>query len=175
MQKIIEINDYDLGLNTEPDPNDKAYRTRIAARAVIFNDNNEIALLHVGKHNYHKLPGGGVDGEESWEEGILREALEEIGGHIQLRDLKVGSSFECKNHHGLHQTSYCFLADLIGETIEPKRTKSEIEDQQLPIWVSLDKAISLIEKDAPTDYHGKFIVTRDHAFLKKAQEILQKK
>jgi hypothetical protein len=36
----------------------KNYSTREAGRAVVFNENKNIALLYVSKENYYKLPGG---------------------------------------------------------------------------------------------------------------------
>ena len=41
------------------------YKLRKAGRAIIFDDENNIALLNVSKKNYHKLPGGGVEKQSS--------------------------------------------------------------------------------------------------------------
>ena len=49
--KIIKSNSLDDG-------NDKNFRVRRAARAVVFDNNKRIGLLRVSNRNYHKLPGG---------------------------------------------------------------------------------------------------------------------
>ena len=75
MKNILVINDEDVGLETNKDAD---YKPRTAARAVLKKD-GRIALLHVTKHNYYKLPGGGVDEGESIEQALERELLEEVG------------------------------------------------------------------------------------------------
>ena len=61
MKLLAEIDDYSLGLRTEPDNLKGEYSERHAARAIIFNPNEEIALLHARNAGYHKLPGGGME------------------------------------------------------------------------------------------------------------------
>jgi len=41
--------------------NKKINKFRHAARAVVVNQKNRIALLYVAKDHYHKLPGGGLN------------------------------------------------------------------------------------------------------------------
>ncbi|HCY20386.1 TPA: hypothetical protein DIC40_00645 [Patescibacteria group bacterium] len=53
-------------------------KIREASRAVIFDDNGQIPLLFVSKHNYHKLPGGGFEIGENKKEALIREAKEEV-------------------------------------------------------------------------------------------------
>ena len=58
---------------------------RNVARAIVINDKNEIALIHVfgddifGHRDYFETPGGGVKENELLEDAVLREILEEIG------------------------------------------------------------------------------------------------
>lgn len=40
------------------------YHHRKAARAVVLDSDGSVALLHVSKFGYHKLPGGGVEENE---------------------------------------------------------------------------------------------------------------
>ena len=39
----------------------KSYSLREAARAVVFDEDKNIALLHATTTDYYKLPGGGLD------------------------------------------------------------------------------------------------------------------
>ena len=60
------------------------FEVRRAARAVVFDSDKNVGILYVGKYNYHKLPGGGLEGNEVIEEALKRECLEEIGCSIKM-------------------------------------------------------------------------------------------
>lgn len=82
MQLLAEIQEKDLGM-TESN-RDIEYKIRRAARAVIFDESGKMALLHVTKDGYHKIPGGGVEDGEDIKEALCREALEEAGCSIEI-------------------------------------------------------------------------------------------
>lgn len=65
------------------------FEIREAARAVVFDENNFMPLLFVSKHNYHKLPGGGIEKGENKMQGLEREFLEETGCEIEV-DREIG-------------------------------------------------------------------------------------
>ncbi len=46
------------------------FEIRRAARAVVFDHDKNLGILYVGKYNYHKLPGGGLEGDENIEEAL---------------------------------------------------------------------------------------------------------
>ena len=75
MQVIKIICDTDVGSNA---PAPAQFVERIAARAVVFDAHNNVALLHATNKGYHKLPGGGVEAGESVEEVLAREMAEEM-------------------------------------------------------------------------------------------------
>ena len=66
MDTFKVIRDKDLGLDT-PEPS--TWGERKTGRAIIFDDAKNVALLHVTKKHYHKLPGGGVEEGENEECG----------------------------------------------------------------------------------------------------------
>lgn len=74
----------------------KESRRRETVRGIIFNDNNEICLLHIvgedtfGKRDHYELPGGGVENSESHEETFKREMKEELGFDVSM-DKYVGT------------------------------------------------------------------------------------
>ncbi|HLD79243.1 MAG TPA: NUDIX domain-containing protein [Candidatus Nanoarchaeia archaeon] len=146
------------------------FKTRSAARGVVFDGNKNVALLPVAAHNYFKLPGGGIEEGEDKTEAFRRECLEEIGSSVEVIR-KLGSVVEYRTESGLVQTSYCFVGKTIGKRKEVAFTKHEIvEGFKEPLWLSLDKAIELMANQAD-NYEGKFIVERDTFLLKKVKQL----
>jgi len=167
MENFLTIRDSDLGLDT-PAPAQR--RERQASRIVIFDGDKNIALLHVAKNGYHKLPGGGVKEGEDIMTALQREAREEIGCEIS-NPQGLGTVEEYRDCFGLHQISYCFIGDLIGEKGTPNFEQGEIDKGFAPVWMSLDKAIETLASEAGVeDYEGKFIQRRDLRFLKETKK-----
>jgi len=146
---------------------------RRAARAVVFDTENKVALLHVSNHNFYKLPGGGIEESETIEEALTRECLEEIGCKV-TKGGELGRVLEYRNKIGIEQESYCFLAQLDGEKGQPDLEADEMEDGFKTIWVDIDEAIELVENSKPDTYDGPFIKIRDLTFLKKAKSLSAK-
>lgn len=154
------------------DADSTEFSERKAARAVVFNDMGQVALLKVGNKGYHKLPGGGIEGGEDATRALERELLEELGAEAEVRK-DIGQIIEYRDQHQLRQISYCFMAKQIGELQPPAYTDEELADGFSIIWSSnLDEAITLIEQDTPSDYSGHFIVARDLILLKAAKELV---
>jgi len=171
MKNLKIIKDEDLGLNN---PAPAVYKERVASRAIVFDKEGNIALLHATKKNYHKLPGGGVEEGEDIISALKREVLEETGCSIEnIREL--GAIEEYRNKFELHQISYCFLADLAGDKGIPNLEEGEIADGFEPVWITMQDAIKTLESEANIeDYQGKFIQVRDLVFLRKAVAVLEK-
>lgn len=145
----------------------KEYRQRRAARAIVRDDEGNIALLAVTKHNYHKLPGGGIEQEEREIEALKRECLEEIGCAIDV-DEPFGQIEEFRDKIKVHQISVCYTAKVVGEKGQPDFTQKELDKGFKIIWVPAEKAIEVLRDDQPNDYEGPFIQKRDLLFLEEA-------
>jgi len=148
-----------------------SYNLRKAARAIVTSKNNQIALLYVSKHKYHKLPGGGLENSENIKEALKREVMEEVGVNVLIGD-EIGAIIEYRDEFKQLQISYCFFSEVIGEINTPSFTESELENGFQLKWVTLDEAITLLSSDEPDDYMGKFIKKRDLTFLNKAKRII---
>lgn len=169
MKLIAKLNDKELGLVPE-----KA-KLREAARVILFNSENKIALTYTEKHGNHKLPGGGIEDFETWKDAAYRESLEEAGCEIKLRENGVvGKILEDRPAGNFMQISYCVMADVVKQTSGTQLTESEIKDgyAEEAKWVTLQEALELFEKDEPKTYLGKYMHARDKKFIEEAIKII---
>lgn len=176
MKLLKIIKEQDIYSDHPLKKNDK-HRKRIAGRVVLFDKDKNISLLHVTRSGYYKLPGGGAEKDESPIEAAKRKTIEEAGCEIEIiseigKIIEYRDQDDCQNSNGITQTSFCYLAKAVGFKKEPYFEPDEIKEGFRLVWVSLDKAINLIEQSKPTTYDGKFIVVRDLIFLKKTGKII---
>jgi ADP-ribose pyrophosphatase YjhB (NUDIX family) len=166
MKPIKVLRDSDVGSNT-PDPSE--YVVRKAARALVFDRQGRVALLHARNKGYHKQPGGGIEEGEDVLQALKRECIEEIGCNIEnVQELGVIEEF--RNNFKFHQFSYCYTADLLGEQGQNQLEEDELADGFVPVWMSLEDAIKTLESETEiTNYDGKFIRMRDLFLLKEVK------
>lgn len=69
--------------NVHEKPADVAPRWRISAYALVRNDNKYLLVKQMGRADW-ELPGGGVEIDESVQDGVLREVYEETGYRIRV-------------------------------------------------------------------------------------------
>lgn len=151
----------------------KSYGLREAARAIVVDEKKNVALLHVTKEKYYKLPGGGIDKGEGKIEALKRECLEEIGCNIEILG-EIGSITEHRKLFKLNQISYCYLARVEGEKGGPKFTQKEINEGFEQLWVPYDKALLLVSNNKALNTEGKsYIVPRDSIFLREAENFFK--
>ncbi|HAN10159.1 MAG TPA: ADP-ribose pyrophosphatase [Clostridiales bacterium] len=152
---------------------DIIYKRRTAVMTILQNEKGEIAMLYVGKLNYHKLPGGKIEIDENELEALRRETLEEVGADIEVIGA-VGHTVEYRNEFKLIQISYIYFSKVIGEL---KETRYTLREQRLGFsvnWMSLDDAIEKLEEENEDEYFGdsgdekvaRYIVMRDLSILK---------
>jgi ADP-ribose pyrophosphatase YjhB (NUDIX family) len=166
MKNLITINPENIA-----DGVAAGFKTRTAARAVILDTNDDIAMLYVTKNGYHKLPGGGVDEGEDLSDALARECREEVGCEIDVLS-DIGTVIEVRGGVGLVQNSYSYLTRLSGEKGTPDFTESELERGFKIVWMPLVEAKRTLMTEIPKDYEGKYIVIRDLAILEEAERIL---
>jgi 8-oxo-dGTP pyrophosphatase MutT (NUDIX family) len=169
MNKLLVIKEKDVYPEVMEQPG-ISYEERTAARAVLFDAAGNIAILHVRKHGYYKLPGGGVDAGEEIMSGLARECMEETGCNIVAGD-EIGIVEEYRDRVPLHQLSYCYFAKVSGPKGVPAFVGDEIDDSFELVWMSVDDAIRAVGSAVTEDYNGKFIQIRDLAYLQKAKSL----
>jgi 8-oxo-dGTP diphosphatase len=164
MKLIATIHNQDA-YPRSPEINPAAFAHREAARAVVF-DGAKVALLKVNKHNYYKLPGGGIEPGEDALTGLAREALEEIGCHVEITG-EIGQIVEYRDQWRLRQTSYCYIANKIGDSAPPDFTAEELDVGFEIVWApNINTAIKLVRDTRADDtYESTFIQRRDMLFL----------
>ena len=143
----------------------QSFSVRKAARAVVYDDDKRIALLHVTKKHYYKLPGGGLDEGETVDDALLRECFEEIGRNVEVK-AELGELIEYRKLFGIKQISYCFIAKAIGEQLVPEFTQEELTDGFELVWVPYREALDLVRDSVTDNDEGRlYIVPRDTILL----------
>jgi 8-oxo-dGTP diphosphatase len=142
------------------------YSLREAARAVVIDDNNAVALLHVTKGHYYKLPGGGIEENEDPSEALERELLEEIGTTAEIV-ANLGTIQEYRYYWNMNQISYCYLAKQYGEKGEPDFTEKELIEGFEIVWAkNIDEAITLLQSSKDTADSSDQDITRNITFMR---------
>ena len=89
-------------------------KVRNAAKALIIQDDKMLAIkISDGKEEWYIMPGGGQGVEELLPETICREVAEEIGAHVEVKDLV----FVIEGLHGenFHRVDLVFLCEYKGQ------------------------------------------------------------
>lgn len=153
----------------------KGYKTREAMRVVAIDGDGKIALLYVGRENYYKLPGGGIEEDEDKDKitALRRECKEEIGCDIEILN-EIGYIVEYRKMFNLRQTSYCYLVKVKGEKGKSSPTEEEIKRGCKEVWLSYDDAIKALYESKTTYKEGSlYILPRDIAFLEEAKVLIK--
>ena len=169
MNLICKITDNEIGgtFNDMDSP-----RLRQASRGIVIREDGKIAVFNKSNKNEFKLPGGGLEDEESPELGFKREVLEETGCEVEII-ANLGITEEYKGKNNFKQISYIFVGRVIKDTKELHMTQKEKDEGGILLWETPQKALELIsdcyDKLVASKYESvyttKFIVLRDRKIL----------
>jgi len=123
-----------------------AYIDRRAVRVILYNPiTKHIALIHVVKGNYYKLPGGGIDDGEDHAVAVAREVMEETGCMVSMDSKEYfARSEEWRND--LHQISFCYTARMVEDTGKPDLTELETFEGLSHRWVLAESAVKMMQE-----------------------------
>lgn len=127
-----------LTMDLEDYTDDMPVFEKHTVRAIIMRE-GKISMQLSGIGEY-KIPGGGVEGDESHTVALLREvreetglivipaSIEEIGEILELRQdvFHKGTKYVCH--------SYFYFCDVEEETVETQMTASELAKGFHPVW-----------------------------------------
>lgn len=115
---------------------------RNRAAVILFNENNEIALIKRIRdgYTYYVFPGGGIEKTETPETAAEREAFEELGLMVKVK--------ECLMKVRFRGTQHFFLADILGGEFgsgngEEFSDKNKDRGLYLPLWMKLERLPSI--------------------------------
>jgi mutator protein MutT len=117
---------------------------RNIAIIVLYDSDKKILLQHRSKDaklpNYWAFFGGGIENNESPEQAVKREAVEELGYHLENPKLIMTQEFQSVYHNG---TKYVFM-----EKYNPKKQLNLGEGQGME-WYNLSetKDLKIIKHD----------------------------
>ena len=170
MKLIAKLSDKEV-LNKETIVDESKATSRKAARAIVMDNKNKIAILSIPKYSYHKLPGGGIEDNEEIISALLREVKEETGCNIKIIE-EIGLIKEYKGKYNQVQESFCYLSKVVGKKGKTNFTQDEKDAGFEIIWVNIKKAINIFKEDKPSDYTAKFINKRDYLILLEGLKLL---
>jgi 8-oxo-dGTP pyrophosphatase MutT (NUDIX family) len=148
------------------------YKIREASRAVVFDDDRNVALLHATKYNYYKLPGGGIEKGEDQEMALKRECSEEIGCNVEIES-DLGTILEYRKKFNLKQTSYCYIAKVVGDKGIPHLMEDEIEEGFQTVWLPIDEASDKVSGGQREIYEAQYMIVRDTMIIETAKSKIE--
>lgn len=178
MHVIAEITDEMFGLEKLPFCTPKV---RFGARGIVKREDGKIAIFFKKKKNEYKLPGGGIEKEETATQAFEREVLEEVG--CEVKDVMLmGMIKELKSKENFQQISYVFSGVVSRDMGSVNMTQKEIDEGAIFVWFSPKEALDKITKcenelkasDYDDVYRTKFMNYRDREILKYYMEKFKK-
>ena len=174
MNILKQITDKEL-FGTDGYNNDEPYK---AARAVLLDDKNLVAVLYLKKLNFYTLPGGGIVDGETIEQALAREIQEETGCYSDII-CELGIIEENSLTYNWSGISSCFLAKIKGEKGLLHLTQKEIDEETQVQWYNIYEALKVVTNqkiNARNEREAgivKFIQERDIVLLNEAIRILK--
>ena len=117
---------------------------RNAVRAIIINE-NKILMVYLEKTDEYKFAGGGINENETIEEALKREVLEEIGYKVKNIIEKIGIMTEYSKALENENNVFKMISEYYLVEIENKQLKQNLDEYEKDLlfrayWVDMKKA-----------------------------------
>lgn len=150
---------------------DKGYdHVRVIVRAILINENNEIALIKVrgtdefGYRDYYETPGGGVEKNETLTEALIREIDEEVG--YKIHSIKPLGRVEDFYNLLKRKNINCYFYAKLGEKTQVHLLEKEKQIFEGIVYVSLDKVLEILKHNNKNKL-GKLVYNREYPIFEK--------
>jgi 8-oxo-dGTP pyrophosphatase MutT (NUDIX family) len=154
---------------------DVKINSRNAVRAVIVRD-GKILLIHSNR-GYYKFPGGGVEGNETDSEALLREIAEETGYINCVVKDKLGVVIqrhvdEFDPNAYFQMTSVYYRCELLNDEQGLQQLDGyELDEEFTPKWVVIEEAIRENE-EMILQFEQSGWIQRENYVLKKLLKVM---
>ena len=122
------------------------YRLRATAFGLVVQD-SRLACVRVdrGEGSYFDLPGGAVDGDETEEQAVVREFLEETGMHVRplSRIAEASQYFRKSDGEPINNTGGFWTVEHLS--LDPA---AKVEADHQLVWIDPHQALAELRHDA---------------------------
>ena len=143
---------------------------RPSVRGIIMK-NGKIALVHTGKFDYYRFPGGGIETGETKEEALIREVKEESGLVVIPESIKeFGSVLRISKVRGseniiFEQENFYYLCEVKDEIGETDFDVHEMEEQYTLVFTTIEEAIKRNRSNDHGEENGSAAIERETRIL----------
>lgn len=162
------------------DPNwPRFYRPSV--RGIIIDSDHKITLIYSKKYHFYKIPGGGIEGNESHLATLLREVKEETGLTVIPASIqefgevtRICKSGQFKDTIFVQQ-NYYYTCQTDGKIkkqhLDPEEENAELILQKTSLDEAINKNLSFISNNKLcTDDFVKDMINREYMVLKLLKE-----
>ncbi len=135
----IDLKDYN--------PNGKKFY-RPSVRGIIFDQNGNVAMIYSLKWHFYKFPGGGMEGNETQLETLIREVREETGLRVIPETVKeFGEVLKIQNEDHSENTIHIQQNFYYTCEVEDDRGEQELDEYEKEMdfvfgYVPIEEAIA---------------------------------
>lgn len=132
----------------------------VAGKAIVIDNNNNIAIIHSKKYGWYELPWWHVDPWENEENAVIRECKEEIGCNISIIS-KICTVTEERYRERYKKISHYFICTMYWEKGIPTLMESEIDEDLETLRIPKNKLKELFDSNDYKNIERKFVQLRD--------------